>query len=82
MRLEQVKFQQESQEFVDAENRVKETINQFLNNKGSKSVDHFHKRLGLIMWNKVGMARNEAGLKEAISEISALKQEFYKGVSV
>jgi len=76
------KISTESQEFVDAENRVKETINQFLNNKGSKSVDHFHKRLGLIMWNKVGMARNEAGLKEAISEISALKQEFYKEVSV
>jgi succinate dehydrogenase / fumarate reductase flavoprotein subunit len=69
-------------EFAEAENRVKETINQFLNNKGSKSVDHFHKRLGLIMWNKVGMSRNEAGLKQAIEEISALKAEFYKEVNV
>jgi succinate dehydrogenase / fumarate reductase flavoprotein subunit len=69
-------------EFAEAENRVKETINQFLNNKGSKSVDHFHKRLGLIMWNKVGMGRNEAGLKAAIEEIAALKAEFYKEVNV
>ena len=65
-----------------AEKRVKDTIDTFLNNKGSKSVDHFHKRLGLIMWNKVGMGRNEAGLKEAIAEIAALKEEFYKEVNV
>jgi succinate dehydrogenase / fumarate reductase flavoprotein subunit len=69
-------------EFEEAENKVKESINKFLNNKGSKSVDHFHKRLGLIMWNKVGMGRNEAGLKQAIEEIAALKAEFYKEVNV
>ena len=38
---------------------VKERLNFFINNKGTKSVDHYHKRLGLVMWNKVGMARNE-----------------------
>jgi succinate dehydrogenase / fumarate reductase flavoprotein subunit len=76
------KISTETQEFIDAENRVKESIDKFLNNKGSKSVDHFHKRLGLIMWNKVGMGRNEAGLKEAIAEITALKEEFYKEVNV
>jgi succinate dehydrogenase / fumarate reductase flavoprotein subunit len=76
------KISTETQEFIDAEKRVKETIDTFLNNKGSKSVDHFHKRLGLIMWNKVGMGRNEAGLKEAIAEIAALKEEFYKEVNV
>ena len=69
-------------EFAEAENSVKESINKFLNNNGSKSVDHFHKRLGLIMWNKVGMGRNEKGLKEAIAEIAALKDEFYKDVYV
>jgi succinate dehydrogenase / fumarate reductase flavoprotein subunit len=69
-------------EFDEAENSVKEQINSFINNKGSKSVDHFHKRLGLIMWNKVGMGRNEAGLKEAIAEIAALREEFYKDVFV
>ena len=72
----------ESKEFADAENRVKESIDKFINNNGTKTVDHFHKRLGLIMWNKVGMGRNEAGLTQAISEIAALKEEFYKDVYV
>jgi succinate dehydrogenase / fumarate reductase flavoprotein subunit len=76
------KISTESQEFTDAENRVKESIDKFLNNKGSKSVDHFHKRLGLIMWNKVGMGRNANGLKESIAEIAALKEEFYRDVNV
>jgi succinate dehydrogenase / fumarate reductase flavoprotein subunit len=76
------KISTDSQEFIDAEKRVKETITTFLNNNGSKTVDHFHKRLGLIMWNKVGMGRNEAGLKQAIAEIAALKEEFYKEVYV
>jgi len=69
-------------EFAEAENNVKTTIDTFLNNNGSKTADHFHKRLGLIMWNKVGMGRNEKGLKEAIVEIAALKEEFYKDVYV
>ena len=69
-------------EFTEAENRVKDSINKFLNNNGTKSVDYFHKRLGLIMWNKVGMGRNEKGLTEAIHEIAALKEEFYRDVFV
>ena len=69
-------------EFEAAEKEVKESIDRFLNNNGSKSVDHFHKRLGLIMWNKVGMARNEQGLKQAIEEIGLLREEFYKDVYV
>jgi succinate dehydrogenase / fumarate reductase flavoprotein subunit len=76
------KISTDSPEFAEAENSVKEAIDKFLNNNGTKSVDHFHKRLGLIMWNKVGMARNEKGLKEAIEEIAALKEEFYKDVYV
>jgi succinate dehydrogenase / fumarate reductase flavoprotein subunit len=71
-----------SPEFDEAEKRVKGTIDMFLNNNGTKTVDHFHKRLGLIMWNKVGMGRNEQGLKEAIAEITQLKEEFYKDVFV
>jgi succinate dehydrogenase / fumarate reductase flavoprotein subunit len=71
-----------SPEFDEAEQRVKDQINNFLNNNGSKSVDHFHKRLGLIMWNKVGMGRNTEGLNEAIREIAALREEFYKEVYV
>jgi succinate dehydrogenase / fumarate reductase flavoprotein subunit len=76
------KIATDTPEFETAEAEVKASIERFLNNKGTKSVDHFHKRLGLIMWNKVGMARNEAGLKQAIEEIAALKEEFYNDVFV
>jgi succinate dehydrogenase / fumarate reductase flavoprotein subunit len=76
------KIATDSPEFEAAENEVKASIDRFLNNNGSKSVDHFHKRLGLIMWNKVGMARNEQGLKQAIEEIGLLREEFYKDVYV
>ncbi|MEJ7767863.1 MAG: hypothetical protein WKF89_08625 [Chitinophagaceae bacterium] len=53
-----------------------------MNIKGTQTVESFHKRLGKIMWDKCGMARNEAGLKEAITQIRALKQEFWKDVKV
>jgi succinate dehydrogenase / fumarate reductase flavoprotein subunit len=69
-------------EFEEAENAVKERIDFFINNKGSKSVDYFHKRLGKVMWNKVGMSRNEAGLLEAIQEIKEIREEFWKDVTV
>ena len=76
------KIATDTPEFDAAENDVKESINRFLSNKGTKSVDSFHKRLGLIMWNKVGMARNEEGLKSAIEEIGSLRDEFYKDAFV
>lgn len=69
-------------EFAAAEKSVKDSIDKFLNNNGTKTVDHFHKRLGQIMWNKVGMGRTAKGLTEAISEIAALKEEFLKDVYV
>lgn len=69
-------------EFEAAEKEVQERLNKFINNKGTKSVDHFHKRLGKIMWEKCGMARNEKGLTEAIAEIAALRDEFWKEVRV
>ena len=72
----------DSIEFEEAETKVKREINHFINNNGTKPVDYFHKRLGKIMWNKCGMARNEKDLKEAIEEISALRDEFYKDVRV
>ncbi|HMN32041.1 MAG: fumarate reductase/succinate dehydrogenase flavoprotein subunit [Chitinophagaceae bacterium] len=68
--------------FDQAEKQVKDTIHHFINIKGTKSVDHFHKQLGKIMWNKCGMARNEKGLKEAIQEIRELREEFWKDVRV
>jgi succinate dehydrogenase / fumarate reductase flavoprotein subunit len=76
------KISTETHEFVEAEKSVEERINKFINNKGTQSVDSFHKRLGHIMWNKVGMARNEKGLQEAIEEIAQLRQEFYQNVYV
>jgi succinate dehydrogenase / fumarate reductase flavoprotein subunit len=76
------KIPTDSPEFDEAENHVKSTIERLLTNKGTKSVDYFHKKLGLIMWNKVGMGRNEKGLNEAIQEIGVLREEFYKDVFV
>lgn len=76
------KISTDSPEFAAAEKNVKDSIEKFLNNNGTKTVDHFHKRLGLIMWNKVGMGRTAKGLTEAIEEIAALKAEFLKDVFV
>ena len=72
----------ESMEFEKAEMDVAEGISKLMDVKGSKSVDHFHKRLGLIMWNKVGMSRNEKGLKTAIEELKSLREEFYSDVFI
>ena len=69
-------------EFDEAEKAVKERLNHFLNNKGTKPVDYFHKRLGKIMWDNCGMARNKEGLKKAIEEIKALKVEFWNDLRV
>ena len=69
-------------EFVQAEKEVKERIDKLMNIQGSKSVDHFHKRLGKIMWDNVGMARNEQGLKEAMDEIKKIREDFWKDVRI
>jgi len=76
------KIPTDTPEFEEAENDVKARLDFFVNNKGSKSVDHFHKRLGKVMWDKVGMSRNEQGLKEAIEEIRQIREEFWKEVMV
>ncbi len=69
-------------EFEEAENNVRKMIDHLMNNKGTHSVDYFHKKLGKIMWNKVGMARNAKGLTEAMDEIAELREEFYRDVKV
>jgi len=69
-------------EFDTVEKEVKERLDFFINNKGSHSVDYFHKKLGVVMWNKVGMARNEKDLKEAIAEIKEIREDFWKNVKV
>ncbi len=68
--------------FVDAEKATRERIEKLINIKGKQSPESFHKRLGKIMWEKCGMARNEKGLKEAIAEIQALKKEFWSDLRV
>ncbi len=72
----------DGEEFKNAEKDVKDRLNQFTALKGSQSVESFHRRLGKIMWDKCGMARNEAGLKQAIGEIQALRAEFWKDAFV
>ena len=69
-------------EFEAAEKEVRERLEKLINNKGTKSVDYFHKKLGKIMWDYVGMARNEAGLKKAMDEIAQIREEFWKDVFV
>ena len=69
-------------EFDAAEKEIKEKLEFFVNNKGTHSVDYYHKKLGLVMWNKVGMARNEKGLNEAIKEIQDIREDFWKNVKV
>jgi len=76
------KIPTDSKEFDEVEKEVTDRINFFMNNKGTKSVDHFHKRLGKVMWDKVGMARNEKHLKEAMAEIKEIREEFWRDVKV
>jgi succinate dehydrogenase / fumarate reductase flavoprotein subunit len=68
--------------FVEAEKSVSERINRLMSIQGKESVESFHKRLGKIMWDKCGMARNEQGLREAIDEIRLLKKEFWSNVRI
>jgi succinate dehydrogenase / fumarate reductase flavoprotein subunit len=72
----------DTSEFEKAEKDVREQINRLVNNNGKYSVDHFHKKLGKIMWNKCGMSRNAKDLKEAIGEIAELRKEFWKDVKI
>lgn len=76
------KIPTDSPEFDAAEKEVKDRLQQFIDIKGTKSVDYFHKRLGKIMWDNVGMARNAEGLKEAMDEIRKIREEFWKDVRV
>jgi succinate dehydrogenase / fumarate reductase flavoprotein subunit len=71
-----------SPEFDTAEKGVKERLEKFVSIKGTKSADHFHKRLGKVMWNNVGMARNADGLKEAMAEIKKIREEFWLDLRV
>jgi succinate dehydrogenase flavoprotein subunit len=69
-------------EFKKAEAGVNELTKKLLSINGSRSVTSFHRELGKLMWEKCGMARNEAGLKELLQKIPALREEFWKNVKV
>jgi len=68
--------------FTQAETSVGDTVARLLSIKGTRSVDHFHRELGKIVWEHCGMARNQAGLEKAMAEIPALREEFWKDVRV
>ena len=69
-------------EFVDAQKAVKDRFDKLMTIKGKRSVDSIHKELGLVMWDFVGMGRNEAGLKSSIEKIAAIKKEFWSNVRI
>jgi succinate dehydrogenase / fumarate reductase flavoprotein subunit len=70
------------QAFEDAEKIVADRISRLKNINGKQTVESFHKRLGKIIWNECGMSRTEAGLKQAIADVQALKKEFWSDVRI
>ncbi|MBD0367940.1 MAG: fumarate reductase/succinate dehydrogenase flavoprotein subunit, partial [Flavisolibacter sp.] len=68
--------------FEEAELSVRQRIDRLMSIKGKQTVESLHKRLGKIMWDKCGMARNAQGLKEAIAEIRLLRQEFWQDIRI
>jgi len=69
-------------EFEKVAKEVKDLTNKLLSIKGKRTVDDLHKQLGRIMWDNVGMGRNEAGLKKTIEQIRQVKEEFWKNVTI
>jgi len=68
--------------FVTSMQDVEAQTQRWLSIRGTKSVDYFHRELGKIVWDRIGMARNKTGLEKALDEIPSLKEEFYKDVRV
>jgi len=76
------KISTQSPEFEEAEKNVRKQIDTLLNNNGTEPVDHYHRRLGKVMWDQCGMARSEKGLKGAIAEIQQIRKEFYANARI
>jgi succinate dehydrogenase / fumarate reductase flavoprotein subunit len=72
----------ETPEFDQAEKDTKARIDKMMSASGTHSVDYYHKKLGLIMWNKCGMSRNATDLQSAMDEIKELREDFWKNVKV
>ena len=69
-------------EFRQAEEQVATLTRRFLGIRGKRTVDSFHRELGRIMWDRCGMARNAAGLREALVRIPLLREEFWRDLNV
>ena len=69
-------------QFTEAEKEVSAHLQRIMELDGSKTVDHFHRELGKIMWQECAMSRNKSGLEDAIHKIKDLKEEFWKDVKV
>src|ERR1700686_1344529 len=76
------KVSAEQPEFKAVENEVRSRINRLLSIKGKKTVTTFHRELGLLVWDKCGMARDAQGLQEALQKIPAMRAEFWENVNV
>jgi succinate dehydrogenase / fumarate reductase flavoprotein subunit len=76
------RFSTDLPEFEEAEKAIKAKINKLMNIRGNRSVDYFHKALGSVMWDYVGMARTEESLKTALEKIKKLKKEFWTNVRI
>ncbi|MBE7463452.1 MAG: fumarate reductase/succinate dehydrogenase flavoprotein subunit [Planctomycetes bacterium] len=76
------KIDTEHAAFKDAESNVVGMNKKLLSIKGKRTVDSFHKELGLLMWEHCGMARNEKGLNELLQKVPALREEFWQNVNV
>jgi succinate dehydrogenase / fumarate reductase flavoprotein subunit len=72
----------EAPEFAAAEKDVKERIEKLLSIQGSKSVDSFHRELGLLVWDKCGMSRSKEGLEEALKRIPEIRKDFWENVRI
>ena len=68
--------------YGDVEREINAKIDKLLAIKGTKSADHIHRKLGLLIWDKCGMARNREGLEEALRELPSIKEEFWTQVNV
>jgi len=69
-------------EFGETEDEIRERLNKLMQIKGSQSVDHIHRKFGLMLWDFVGMARNKEGLTKAVNNFSTLREEFWNDVKI
>jgi succinate dehydrogenase / fumarate reductase flavoprotein subunit len=81
-RFKEPKPRLDQPEFTKAASDMRELTRKLLGINGSRTVNSFHKELGTMMWDKCGMARNEKGLKELLTQIPALREQFWKNVKV